>query len=466
GGYGWSDQAEEGPNYALMAFSSSSSDSEVSKSQNDQLLKDLKKSELTVLGNFMPPTPDLSFTGLDEFVNEPVVENCKAMSSEEEPKIVKKNDDAPIIEEWVSGDEEEDVSHPKSKKKIVRPISKSKDGKTCLEQFSKGESSKFAKKTHPYAKKNLVPRAVLTKSGLVSVNSARQVNAAYLKITVNVARPMSYLSKTAYSTVKRPIYKNTSFKNSNINQRVNTARDTNFNTARLKEVVNAVKGNIFNVVKASACWVWKPKHKVLDHGNPQMDLQDQGVIDSGCSRHMTGNMSYLTDYEEIDGGYITFGGNPKGGKIIGKEVKTASPPRNSKAYCLKIKMCVPCARYQVNPKVSHLHAVKKIFRLISCQCKKQTVVANSTIEAEYVAASSCCGQVLWIQNQLLDYGVWRDFGDDEQWWGFEFGGKQRYKRSVYNRGEGLGLWQKWPLNLNELIANLVLVVEMFVDLAV
>ncbi|GKF17775.1 hypothetical protein Tco_0062693, partial [Tanacetum coccineum] len=49
-----------------------------------------------------------------------------------------------------------------------------------------------------------------------------------------------------------------------------------------------------------------------------MDLQDQGVIDSGCSRHMTGNMSYLTDYKEIDGGYVTFGGNPKGGKIIRK----------------------------------------------------------------------------------------------------------------------------------------------------
>ncbi|GKA33272.1 hypothetical protein Tco_0719639 [Tanacetum coccineum] len=39
-------------------------------------------------------------------------------------------------------------------------------------------------------------------------------------------------------------------------------------------------------------------------GNPQMDLQDQGVIDSGCSRHMTGKMSYLTDFEEIDGGYV------------------------------------------------------------------------------------------------------------------------------------------------------------------
>ncbi|GKB14891.1 putative ribonuclease H-like domain-containing protein [Tanacetum coccineum] len=43
-------------------------------------------------------------------------------------------------------------------------------------------------------------------------------------------------------------------------------------------------------------------------------------------------------------------------------------------------------------------------RLISWQCKKQIVVANSITKAEYVAALSCCGQVLWIQNQLLDYG--------------------------------------------------------------
>ncbi|GKF85401.1 hypothetical protein Tco_0253228, partial [Tanacetum coccineum] len=50
-------------------------------------------------------------------------------------------------------------------------------------------------------------------------------------------------------------------------------------------------------------------------GNLQMDLQDQGVIDSGCSRHMTGNMSYLIDFEEIDGGYVAFGGNLKGRKI-------------------------------------------------------------------------------------------------------------------------------------------------------
>ncbi|GJW36575.1 ribonuclease H-like domain-containing protein [Tanacetum coccineum] len=214
GGYDWSDQAEEGPNYALMAYSSSSSDSEVSndsncskscmetvkllKSQNDQLLRDLEKSSLMVLGyktglesveeklefykknesvyveninglkwdiqvgeitirelrkklekiqkekdsiqfnvdkfenaskslnkliecqivdnckkglgyekynavpppytgNFMPPTPDLSFTSLDEFVNKPVVENRK--SDEEVSKVVRKSDDSLIIED-------------------------------------------------------------------------------------------------------------------------------------------------------------------------------------------------------------------------------------------------------------------------------------------------------------------------------------------------------------------------------
>ncbi|GJZ68140.1 putative ribonuclease H-like domain-containing protein [Tanacetum coccineum] len=57
---------------------------------------------------------------------------------------------------------------------------------------------------------------------------------------------------------------------------------------------------------------------LLNLGNPQQDLKDKGVIDSRCSKHMIGNRSYLIDYEEIDGGFVAFGGNSKGGKITRK----------------------------------------------------------------------------------------------------------------------------------------------------
>nr|GEU99095.1 putative ribonuclease H-like domain-containing protein [Tanacetum cinerariifolium] len=62
---------------------------------------------------------------------------------------------------------------------------------------------------------------------------------------------------------------------------------------------------------------------VTTAGNPQQALQDKGVIDSGCSRHMTRNISFLSEFEEIDEGYVEFGGNSKGGKISGKgKIKT------------------------------------------------------------------------------------------------------------------------------------------------
>ncbi|GJT93286.1 putative ribonuclease H-like domain-containing protein [Tanacetum coccineum] len=163
--------------------------------------------------------------------------------------------------------------------------------------------------THPSPKRNMAPKAVLMRSGLVSLTTARLVKTAQPKTTVNGARPVTNVFNKVHSTVRRPINNKTTTKNSYFNQKVDTARS--------KAVLNAVKGNHVNVIKAFACSVWKPKTK----GNPQQDLQEKGVIDSGCSRHMTGNMSYLTDFEEIDRGYVAFGGNPKGGKITGRDGK-------------------------------------------------------------------------------------------------------------------------------------------------
>ncbi|GJZ44677.1 hypothetical protein Tco_0591932 [Tanacetum coccineum] len=169
----------------------------------------------------------------------------------------------------------------------------------------------------------MVPRTVLTRSGPISVNAVRSVNTVQSRTAVNNAGPMKNVINNAYSTARRPFNKITVANNSNFTKKVNTIKGTGVNTARSKSVISVVKENKGNAVKTSACWVWRPKHKILDHGNPQQDLKNKGVIDSGCSRYMTGNRSYLTDYKEIDGGFVAFGGNSKGGKITGKgKIKT------------------------------------------------------------------------------------------------------------------------------------------------
>ncbi|GJY09913.1 hypothetical protein Tco_0378098 [Tanacetum coccineum] len=57
---------------------------------------------------------------------------------------------------------------------------------------------------------------------------------------------------------------------------------------------------------------------LMHEGNPQM--YDKGFVDSGFSRHMTGNIAYLSNFKEFDGGYVTFGGGAYGGRITGKDV--------------------------------------------------------------------------------------------------------------------------------------------------
>ncbi|GJY35869.1 putative ribonuclease H-like domain-containing protein [Tanacetum coccineum] len=176
----------------------------------------------------------------------------------------------------------------------------------------------------------------LTRSGPISLNAARPVNTAQPRTTVNNAGPMKNVINNAYSTARRLFNKIIAANNSNFNKRVSIVNDKNVNTARPNAVVNtarpkavlsAVRGNKGNAVKASSCWVWRSKHNFLDHVSrnnsasmsfKRFDYVDAQGRSNGCSRNMTGNISYLTDYEEIDGGFVAFGGNSKGGKITGK----------------------------------------------------------------------------------------------------------------------------------------------------
>nr|GEZ08727.1 ribonuclease H-like domain-containing protein [Tanacetum cinerariifolium] len=230
---------------------------------------------------------------------------------------------APIIEDWVSDSEEESETkasqfvpsfaqsseHVKSPRDTVQPIEttipaatpaptspksnssgKRRNKKACFVCKSvdhlikdcdfhtkkmarptqrnyayRGNHKQYAPLTHTKPQKHMVPTAVLTQSKPVFNTAVRPVSVALPNI--NVTRPR-YAHQVAL-------------------------------------VVSVAQGK-------QGTW-----------GTPQQALKDKGVIDSGCLRHMTGNMSYLSDFKELNGGYVAFGGNLKGGKITGKgKIKT------------------------------------------------------------------------------------------------------------------------------------------------
>ncbi|GJW11685.1 putative ribonuclease H-like domain-containing protein [Tanacetum coccineum] len=297
-GFDWSDMAEEEiqANMALMAFS----DSEVT---NDLLVKlddtgfkastykrGLDESKRnSAVNEYGPRDSSLKSTtdcdkksenskkNIDDSLEQHQMTDTQTSSLEEvEPKKVRENNDAPIIEDWVSDDE----PNPKVEKKTVIPTATKKEfvkhvkrpvrsfdhiQYSCPNQqrkrivsgnnYNKKDNDYYSKTSHPSAHKHMAPRAVLMKTGLKSFNTARPVN--------------------------------------------------------------TVRARGFNVVKPSACWVWRPiKPNGASLSNSQ--LNDKGFVDSGCSRHMTGNIAHLSDFKDFDGGYVTFCGGAYRGRITGK----------------------------------------------------------------------------------------------------------------------------------------------------
>nr|GEU44651.1 hypothetical protein [Tanacetum cinerariifolium] len=202
----------------------------------------------------------------------------------------------PLIEDWVFDSEDETETETKSKQKklnfanvkFVKPIEHVKSPRKSVKQEENNRQSK-------YPRKNSQSRKVLTNSGIKTVNTARQnssrvavlvnatrpINIVFPKPTVNGARPALNVFNRAHSHVRRPFSKFLTSKNSTFNKKVNT-----------------VKGNVTTAGSKAV-------------GNLQQELKKKVIIDSGCSMHINGNMSYLFEYEEINGGYVAFGGDPK-----------------------------------------------------------------------------------------------------------------------------------------------------------
>nr|GEX48580.1 ribonuclease H-like domain-containing protein [Tanacetum cinerariifolium] len=262
--YDWGYQAEEEPkNYALMDFSSlsSSSDTESSK-QVKSPRHSIQPVETSIpAATPKPASPKSASSGKRR--NRKACFMCKSVDH-----LIKDCD-----------------YHAK---KMAQP--------TPRNYAHRGNHKQYASLTHTNPQKHMVPTAVLTQSKPVSIIVVRPVSAVVPKIKVTRPRLAHPIVTKSKSPIRRHISRSPSPKTSNSPPRVTVVQ------ALMVSVAQGMQGK------------W---------GNPQHALKDKGVIDSDCSRHMTGNMSYISDFKELNGGYVAFGGNPKGGKISGKEkIKT------------------------------------------------------------------------------------------------------------------------------------------------
>ncbi|GJZ98313.1 ribonuclease H-like domain-containing protein [Tanacetum coccineum] len=285
----------------------------------------------------MPLKPDLVYPSLDDFVymnesvNVFVVE--KPTVNTNEPKTARKENGAPIIEDWMSKSEEDDV--PKTK--TVEMLNKPSFAKINFVKSTK--QIKSPRKTSVDKNRQNTPSLRGNKRKWNQHMSQKLGNDFEMfNNACHVCGSFDHLKNDCnnwYNNRRfaKPVWTNV--------QKVNTIKGTRVNTSRPKAVLSVVKGTNGNAVKALASWVWRPSTSLdmspRNNGNPQQELKDKGVFDSGCSRHMTGNRSYLTNYEEIDGGFVAFGDF----KLTDESHVLLKVPRKDNMYSVDLKNVVP-----------------------------------------------------------------------------------------------------------------------------
>nr|GEX95319.1 putative ribonuclease H-like domain-containing protein [Tanacetum cinerariifolium] len=423
--YDWSYQAEDEPaNFALMAFSSSSSssDNEVSscskacskaysqlQTQYDKLTEDFHKFQFDVIsyqsglesvearllaglgynsqvftksmfdcenyyssesdcdswppsylydrfvpsggyhvvpplptGTFMPPKPDLVFHTPLSDETEHLAFNVQVSPTKPEQDLSPRPS-APIIEDWISDSEEDnqpqvskDVpsfaqssapvkspwhsGHPFQAPIPVAPTVPL-SSKPHYKRTRRNKRACFLCKSMDHLIKDcdfhdrkLAQRTYASRDihkHYAPVNHSKPVSVVLPNLPVTLPKLAPRIVSKSHSPIRRHLPRSPSSKTSNSPPRV---------TAAKAPVVSAAQGK-------KGTW-----------GNPQQALRDKGVIDSGCSRHMTENMSYLSDFKELNGGYVAFRGNPKGGKITGKgKIKTGKLDFNDVYFVKELK---------------------------------------------------------------------------------------------------------------------------------
>nr|GEY48790.1 hypothetical protein [Tanacetum cinerariifolium] len=278
---------------------------------------------LPYTGTFMPPKPDLVFHNApnDVKTDHPSF-NVKlsptkldnALSHTHRPS-------APIIEDWVSDSEDEfETKIPHNVPSFLQPT----------------EQVKFPRPSVKHVEISIptvTPKTVSPKP--TSNGNRRNRKACFMdKSLTHLIKDCDYHEKKKVQTPTRshaPRGHNKQYAIMPLSNPQRHVVPTTVLTQSKLVLINAVRLITTAVPKTS---VTRPR-QAKTVGNPQHALKDKGVLDSGCSRHTTENMSYLSDFKELNGGYVAFGGNLMGGKISGKgKIRTGKLDFDD-VYCVK-----------------------------------------------------------------------------------------------------------------------------------
>nr|GEV12872.1 zinc finger, RING/FYVE/PHD-type [Tanacetum cinerariifolium] len=314
-------------------------------------------------GNYMPLKPNLSFVGLDDSI-------YKFNISETVTSLAKDEKDA--LETSISC-----VKKPKKDRMAKKSVLPTDVGKETGQRKSRPVWNNVQRINH---QNKFAPTAVFIRSGRILVSAAKPKAATSTSAAkpINTARPKQSVkfSKTrstfhkSYSPIRRSFYNATAHSIRNSAKRVNTARS---------KVVSVVKGNGVSAVKTSTGCVWRPRMNAIDqlskdnrwictrvdYGHPQQALKNKEIADNECSRHMTGNKAYLSDYQEIhDGGFVVL-----------VQVEMSLSAAGFSLYCW-MKLCTAST---IIDAAELINSVKQIHTIVD---EKAVVISESSVRSD------------------------------------------------------------------------------------
>nr|GEW11292.1 ribonuclease H-like domain-containing protein [Tanacetum cinerariifolium] len=312
---------------------------------------------------YSPPKKDMSWTGLSEFKDDTVTDYSRPS-----PAIKITLDDAQNRNPSVTESEASpNTISPKSFIKFVKVNDSPTKSKKDKIETAKKPPVKYAEQYRKPTKKPNVRGNQRNWNNLKSYQLEKRPPMRPMRPNMNAAQPnrKSFNKPPAHSYTKRHFQRTSAVKsqyralwvptvNRNfppVNRKFSTVSrnfstvNRKFPTANRKFPTSGTKfstadmGKKEKVVKPSACWFWKPSQNLSNKGpnsnsgSSQNNIDNKGYWDSGCSRHMTDNISYLSNYEPFDGGYVSFG---QGGcKITGKGTIKTSKLEFENVYFVK-----------------------------------------------------------------------------------------------------------------------------------